>query len=92
MNINVGKAIIHNRKSVTSSAAALGSSTELRYGLQLIAEGTNSAAVYVGNSSVSTGNGFPLDPSGSLFIPIDNLSTAYAVSSTGTQFVRFIGA
>lgn len=92
MNINVGKVIANNRKAVTTSASRLETTAnELKYGLQLLAENANTATIYVGKSGVGTGDGFPIDPSGALFLPIDDISNLWAISSTGTQYLRYIG-
>lgn len=93
MNINVGKVFVHNRKSVTTTASQLESDgTELRYGIQMLSETGNNSIIYIGtNSGVSSGDGFPLDSSGSLFLPIDDTSSIWMIAGSGTQHLRYIG-
>lgn len=95
MNANVGKTLFNGRKAVTASATQLetgNSIHEVRQGVQIISEGTNTAKIYLGASGVATtGAGFPLDPTGSLFLPIDATDSIWCISETGTQYLRFIG-
>lgn len=94
MNVNVGKYFFNGRKAVTGTVSQLeaaASRHEARQGVQLLAEPANTATVYVGASGTGTGNGFPIDPTGSLFLPIDSTDSVWCISATGTQYLRFIG-
>lgn len=95
MNVNVAKVFTYNRKAVTTAASQLeptGSGTDLRCGVQMLAETGNPATIYIGSSSgVSSGNGFPLTASGSLFLPIDRTDSVWLIADSGTQYLRFIG-
>lgn len=48
----------------------------------------NTAAVYIGDSSVTTGNGIELQPGDREFFPVSNSNLLYARTGTATQSVR----
>jgi len=90
MTINVGSRLYSNAVSNTSSVTPvqLNSNQELKFGVTVLALSTNSATVYVGNSGVTTSNGFPLAAGAGIQLAIDNLSKVYIV---GSGSVRWIG-
>ena len=53
-------------------------------GIKLKAHQDNTNFIYIGNSAVSSTNGFPLGPSEEIFIEISNLSKLYGISSTAS--------
>lgn len=57
-------------------------------GLMLQAPSTNTASIYVGDSSVATTTGLEIQPGKGLTIPAQDESTVYAVVATGTQNLR----
>lgn len=53
---------------------------------------TNTGSVWVGDSSVTTGNGFELQPGQATGIEIDNLNKVYVDATTSGDKVCFIGS
>ncbi len=87
----------HGRaSSVGTTAAALTSnSTHAAKGVQLKAAAANTAVVYVGNSDVTADSadatdGFPLQSSDSLFLPINDPSKIFVIASAANQKVFFL--
>ena len=63
-------------------------------GAQLKADADNMGTIYIGVKGVTAGtvaatDGFPLDASEGLHIPIDDLSRIYAIASTADQKLFF---
>jgi len=48
----------------------------------------NTAAVYIGDSSITTANGIELQPGDREFFPVSNSNLLYARTGTATQSVR----
>lgn len=51
------------------------------------------STIYIGNSSLTTSNGFPLAPGAGISLNIDNLSLLYAMSESGrSNDLAYIGS
>jgi len=80
---------VYGQYSVTTSAAAIGSSTSLSTGITLT--NTGSTNIYVGGSGVTTSNGYVLVGGTSVSFVVANLSSIYAIGSvSGT--LSYIGS
>lgn len=90
MTINVGSRLINGVKTNTGSVTAvqLNSNQELKFGVVVYAPAANAETLYVGNSGVTTSNGFPLLAGAAIELAIDNLSKIYFL---GSGSVRYIG-
>jgi hypothetical protein len=89
MSINVGSRLYNGWLSPTSSVTAiqLGSSQALHFGVTVLAKSTNTGVIYVGNSGVTTSNGFPLAAGAGLDLAINNLDKIYIVGSGTVQYI-----
>lgn len=90
MNIHTASRLYNGTATNTSSVTAieLGSSQVLRFGVTVLALSSNAQTIYIGNSGVTTSNGFPLAAGAGLEVPVDNLNKIYIV---GSGSVRYIG-
>ena len=81
------------RKTLTTTATAT-ATTPLKVGVHLKAPITNTATVFIGDSTLATApaNGFPLEPGESIFIEIDNLNKIFSRSSTTGQSITYIAS
>jgi len=75
--------------SVTNTAVQLGSNTVSGVNVQALSTNTNS--VYVGDSSVTTSNGFELQPGQATSVAIGNTNALY-INGTASDGVCFIGS
>ncbi len=73
--------IVRNKISLTSTEYL---------GVELFADLTNTATIYVGDASVTTNNGRPMIAGQSLGLSISDLSEIYAVSGAINQKIRWI--
>ena len=71
------------QQTVTTSAVALASQA-LSNGLVITADPTNSAAIYVGPSGVTTSTGYKLQPGASISYGVTNANAIYIVSAAST--------
>lgn len=90
MTINVGSRLYNNVVTNTSSVTPvqLSSNQELKFGVTVLAVAANAQTIYVGNSGVTTSNGFPLAAGAGMTLAVDNLSKIYFV---GSGSIRYIG-
>lgn len=90
MTINVGSRLYNNVVTNTSSATAvqLNSNQELKFGVTVLAASANAQTIYIGNSGVTTSNGFPLAAGAGIELAVNNLNKIYFV---GSGSVRYIG-
>lgn len=58
---------------------------ECREGVQLKSMNTNTDVIYIGESDVDATSGFPLLPGEGLFVPIDHVSSTYALAGVDTE-------
>ena len=81
-------------KDLTTTAAVIGNSVNLKVGVHLKAPVTNTQTIYIGSTTLVTAgtSGFPLEPGESLFIEIDNLNKIYAKSNATGQKVAFLAS
>ena len=81
------------KKTLTTTATAT-ATTPLKVGVHLKAPITNTATVFIGDSTLATApaNGFPLEPGESIFIEIDNLNKIFSRSSTTGQSITYIAS
>lgn len=77
--------------SVGTSAAAL-TSNVLTVGVIIQALSTNSVSVFIGGASVTTSNGFELQPGQATSIAVTNTNTIYAISGSASQGLCFVGS
>jgi len=79
----------HKTVSAAGTAEALASSTSIK-SVTVKALRTNTGTIYVGDSSVSSSNGFEIDPGESVDIEIDDLATVYIDADTNGDGVSYI--
>ena len=84
--------INHGVASITTSAAQLTIDEQLHAinGVEVRADLSNGAIVYVGGVGVTTATGFPLQAGESINLPIRQPSKIYLISASGTLSVRYI--
>jgi len=82
--------IYNNRKTVPIGTAEAISSSQSISSVTVKALSTNTVAVLVGDSSLTTSNGFELLPGESISLDIDNLADVYVISTIASQVVCFI--
>jgi len=63
---------------------------DLKMGAIVMAPATNSAAVFLGDSNVATGTGFPLVAGAAVILPVEELKGLYAVS-VAAQTLNWLG-
>jgi hypothetical protein len=90
--ISLPTSIYNGQKTVSTagSAEALAASQAIVSGVHVKALIANTGKAYVGNSGVSSSNGYELDPGESVFIEIANLATVYvdvAVNGEGVSYL-----
>jgi hypothetical protein len=76
------------QQAVTGTAAALPSNAAHNGCVQAL--GANTINVYVGPSTVTTANGFPLAPGQTVCEPVNNIGTLYVIASTTGASVAWI--
>ena len=85
---------VNGSKALTSTAAALTSSTTIKVGVHIKSPLTNTDTIYIGSSTLLTspGDGYPLEPGESIFIEIDNPNKIYARCPVNAQTVTYIAS
>ena len=80
-----------NKVNVTTAGTrvALGASTAIG-GVIVRANLTNTGIIYIGDSTVSSSNGFELDRGSTITYPIDNLSKVFIDSSVSGEGVSYM--
>lgn len=97
INVNVATVaqptdVSNGTVSATTTKAACPSFV-MKSGVMLKSKATNTATVYIGKfSSLTTANGFSLEPGEQHFIEADQLSLFGVIAASGTQDVRFIAS
>jgi len=83
--------IANGQKTVTTAGTrvALASSTAITHSVRIKALHGNSGWIYVGNSSVSSSNGYVLDAGETIEIQVANLSTIYLDASVNGEGVSY---
>ena len=88
----VSSTINYGQVTVGTSAVQLTtSSTSLNFGVVIKADPNNSGNVYVGDSSVSTSNGYLLTPGEGIAFEIDDASKVWLVADADNQKVYWLG-
>ena len=93
MSNSMQKTFIHGQKAVTTSAAALDSTPDrsCENGIRLIADPSNSAAIFIGNSSaVTTSTGFPLYAGREIVLPVPTSDLIFVIAAS-SQTLYYIG-
>ena len=91
------KQCVHGHCVIGATRSILGQSTiNLRYGIIFYADEDNTAAIWVGNSSVTansnaTTGGFPLSAGSSIMLPFSDFQNLYGVSTDAGQNLAWIG-
>lgn len=82
----------YGRTTVAATATRIITSTDpFTRAVALKAASTNSEAIYIGDSSVSTATGFPLAAGEAVTLDVNNReSILYAISASGGQSVAWI--
>ena len=86
-------ATVYNGQKYVSTAGtqvALASSQAITHSVTIMAQSGNSGWIYIGNSSVSSSNGYILDAGDTLELKIANLATVYVDSSVNGEGVSYI--
>ena len=73
------------KSSIGTTALQLTTTSHVSRGVQVIADSTNSVKVYVGLSTVTGTDGFPLAAGESIVIPVSDPSTVYVRAPSGTS-------
>jgi hypothetical protein len=83
---------IYNGQNSHYSRYTCGFSTTqaITSGVKIKALSANTGSIFVGNSSVSSSNGFVLKASEEVFLEIDNLATVYLDSSVNGEGASYI--
>jgi len=79
-----------SKTAPTGTAQAIASSQAI-YSVTVKALSTNTVAIYVGTTGVTTANGFELLAGESVSLDIDNLADVFVISGSADQVVRYIG-
>lgn len=88
----VASSFSHNQVTVGTSAVLLTTtSTPLKFGIVVKADPNNTGKVYVGDSSVSTSNGYLLTAGEGIAFEIDNASKVWVIADTDNQKVYWLG-
>jgi hypothetical protein len=82
--------VYHGTKTCPTLAAEAIASSQAIHSVTVKALSTNTVAVYVGASGVTTANGFELLAGESVTVDIDNLASVYVISGSASQVVRYI--
>jgi hypothetical protein len=81
----------HGQSILTESALQLTTTdVECEVGVTVRAHTTNTGYVYVGNSDVTTANGYQLAAGESVILKVNNVKNVYAVGSVNPQTVSWI--
>lgn len=85
--------VVNGKTSMPTAgtSVALGGSIVLVNGVTVKALAANTAPVFVGNSTVSSSNGYELLAGESVFVACDNLEDVFVLSGTNNQAVTYIG-
>ena len=88
----VSSTINYGQVTVGTTAVQLTStSTPLNFGIVVKADSANTGKIYVGDSSVTTTNGYVLEAGEGISFEIDDVSKVYVVADTDNQKVYWIG-
>ena len=86
-------ATVYNGQTYVTTAGtqgALASSQAITHSVTIMAQASNSGNIFIGNSSVSSTNGYILDAGDTIELQIANLATVYVDSSVNGEGVHYI--
>jgi hypothetical protein len=83
-------AIYNNTKTVPTGTAEAIASSQAIHSVTVKALSTNTVAVYIGATGVTTSSGFELLAGESITLDVANLASVFCISGTGSQVVRYI--
>jgi len=94
VSVAVPETVYNGQNDVTTAGTreVLAGAQALKSGVTIKAKGDNTGDIYVGDSSVSSSNGFILDAGELVFIEVDNLSDVYIDSSVNGDGVSYIAS
>lgn len=72
----------------TASAEAVGTIKDAYDGIVVQSLSTNTASVYIGDSTVTTGTGLELEPGDGVNLPVQDSAQIYCISGTAGQKLR----
>jgi hypothetical protein len=82
--------IYNGVKNVSSNIAEIIAATQVIRSVTVKAMSTNSSAVYLGASTVTTANGMELLAGESVSLDVNNLNLVYVTAGTNSQVVRYL--
>ena len=75
----------------TSTQIHPGASAPCNIGITLKSLTANSVDIFVGGIGVSTTSGFAISPGNTVTLKLDNIQDIYAITTTGSQILSYIG-
>jgi len=93
-SVSLPSTVINGKTTVTTITAsvALGATETVVSGLNIKAEANNTGIIYVGDSGVSSSNGYELAAGETVFLEIDDVATVYIIASVATEGVTYVGS
>lgn len=82
--------VYNGTKAVPTGTAEVLATTQKIRSVTMKALSTNTVAVYVGGSGVTTASGFELLAGDSISLDTDDLANVYVISGSAAQVVRYI--
>ena len=82
--------IFNGSKTVATGTATAIATTQAIHSVTVKALSTNTVAVYVGGTGVTTSTGFELLAGESISLDIDNLADVFVISTVASQEIRWI--
>jgi hypothetical protein len=82
--------IYNNTKTVPTGTAEAIASSQAIHSVTVKALSTNTVAVYVGATGVTTSSGFELLAGESITLDVSNLASVFCISGTSSQVIRYI--
>lgn len=83
-------AIFNNTKTVPTGTAEAIATTQAVHSVTIKALSTNTVAVYIGGTGVTTTTGFELLAGESISLDVSNLATVFCISGSAAQVIRYI--
>ncbi|MBZ5529729.1 MAG: hypothetical protein LAN71_17770 [Acidobacteriia bacterium] len=90
IDINALTTIYNNTKTVPTGTAEAIAGSQVIHSVTVKALSTNTVAVYIGGTGVTTTTGFELLAGESISLDISNLATVFCISGSASQIIRFI--
>lgn len=81
----------YNQVTITGTATQL-TTKALKVGVIVQAMSTNTASIYIGDSTVTASIGFELQPGQATSVAISNVNKLWAITAGTTQALCFIGS